>query len=180
MSTGLTAKTGVEHFGTVGVAMVTPFTESGELDLAMGRTIAAHLVDHGVDALILAGTTGESPTTTTAEKLELLKAVREEVGDRAKLIAGAGTNDTRSSVELPVLSISILDSIAPLPNGVDTITPFTLFPSIIAPLPITPNRVKRDCSAISLKSRRPRNFRSVSMTFRDVPPSLLNLIPSDV
>ena len=100
MSTGLTAKTGVEHFGTVGVAMVTPFTESGELDLAMGRTIAAHLVDHGVDALILAGTTGESPTTTTAEKLELLKAVREEVGDRAKLIAGAGTNDTRSSVEL--------------------------------------------------------------------------------
>ncbi|EEW49518.1 dihydrodipicolinate synthase [Corynebacterium efficiens YS-314] len=100
MSTGLTAKTGVEHFGTVGVAMVTPFTESGDLDVAAGREIAAHLVDNGVDALILAGTTGESPTVTTAEKLTLLKAVREEVGDRAKLIAGAGTNNTRSSVEL--------------------------------------------------------------------------------
>ena len=100
MSTGLAAKTEVEHFGTVGVAMVTPFTESGDLDLAAGRRVAAHLVDNGVDSLILAGTTGESPTTTTAEKLELLKAVREEVGDRAKLIAGSGTNDTRSSIEL--------------------------------------------------------------------------------
>ncbi len=100
MSTGLTAKTGVEHFGTVGVAMVTPFTESGDLDIAAGRQVAAYLVDNGVDSLILAGTTGESPTTTTAEKLELLKAVRAEVGDRAKLIAGAGTNNTRTSVEL--------------------------------------------------------------------------------
>lgn len=100
MSTGFTAKTGVESFGTVGVAMVTPFTESGDLDVAAGREVAAHLVDNGVDSLILAGTTGESPTTTTAEKLELLKAVRAEVGDRAKLIAGAGTNNTRGSVEL--------------------------------------------------------------------------------
>lgn len=100
MSTGLTAKTGVEHFGTVGVAMVTPFKESGEIDIAAGRQVAAHLVDNGIDSLVLAGTTGESPTTTTAEKLELLKAVREEVGDRAKLIAGAGTNNTRTSVEL--------------------------------------------------------------------------------
>lgn len=100
MSTGLTAKTGVEHFGTVGVAMVTPFTESGDIDIAAGRELATHLVDKGLDSLVLAGTTGESPTTTAAEKLELLKAVREEVGDRAKLIAGVGTNNTRTSVEL--------------------------------------------------------------------------------
>ncbi|BAF54794.1 4-hydroxy-tetrahydrodipicolinate synthase [Corynebacterium glutamicum] len=100
MSTGLTAKTGVEHFGTVGVAMVTPFTESGDIDIAAGRELAAYLVDKGLDSLVLAGTTGESPTTTAAEKLELLKAVREEVGDRAKLIAGVGTNNTRTSVEL--------------------------------------------------------------------------------
>ncbi|ANE04246.1 4-hydroxy-tetrahydrodipicolinate synthase [Corynebacterium crudilactis] len=100
MSTGLTAKTGVEHFGTVGVAMVTPFTESGDIDIAAGRELAAHLVDKGLDSLVLAGTTGESPTTTAAEKLELLKAVREEVGDRAKLIAGVGTNNTRTSIEL--------------------------------------------------------------------------------
>lgn len=100
MSTGFTAKTGVEHFGTVGVAMVTPFTESGDIDIAAGRELAAYLVDKGLDSLVLAGTTGESPTTTAAEKLELLKAVREEVGDRAKLIAGVGTNNTRTSVEL--------------------------------------------------------------------------------
>lgn len=80
--------------------MVTPFTESGDIDIAAGREVAAYLVDKGLDSLVLAGTTGESPTTTAAEKLELLKAVREEVGDRAKLIAGVGTNNTRTSVEL--------------------------------------------------------------------------------
>ncbi len=100
MSTGLTAKTGAESFGTVCVAMVTPFDHTGALDIAAGRRIAAHLVDNGCDSLVLAGTTGESPTTTTAEKLDLLKAVKNEVGDRAKLIAGAGTNDTAASVEL--------------------------------------------------------------------------------
>ena len=100
MSTGLTAKTGAEHFGTVSVAMVTPFDRDGALDIDAGRRIAAHLVDNGLDSLVLAGTTGESPTTTTEEKLDLLRAVKEEVGDRAKIIAGAGTNDTSASVKL--------------------------------------------------------------------------------
>jgi 4-hydroxy-tetrahydrodipicolinate synthase len=100
MSTGLTAKTGAEHFGTVCVAMVTPFDRDGALDVEAGRRLAAHLVDNGLDSLVLAGTTGESPTTTVAEKMDLLSAVKEEVGDRAKLIAGAGTNNTADSVEL--------------------------------------------------------------------------------
>lgn len=100
MSTGLTAKTGVEDFGTVCVAMVTPFDRDGALDVAAGRRLAAHLVDNGVDSLVLAGTTGESPTVTVAEKMDLLKAVKEEVGDRAKLIAGAGTNNTATSIEI--------------------------------------------------------------------------------
>ncbi|MFC6145337.1 4-hydroxy-tetrahydrodipicolinate synthase [Corynebacterium nasicanis] len=100
MSTGLTAQTGVEDFGTVCVAMVTPFDRDGALNLEAGRRIAAHLVDNGLDSLVLAGTTGESPTTTVEEKLALLTAVKEEVGDRAKLIAGAGTNDTADSIEL--------------------------------------------------------------------------------
>ncbi|QNQ90420.1 4-hydroxy-tetrahydrodipicolinate synthase [Corynebacterium poyangense] len=100
MSTVLTSKNGIDTFGTVCVAMVTPFGQDGELDLGAGRRLAAHLVDEGCDSLVLAGTTGESPTTTTAEKLELLKAVKEEVGDRAKIIAGAGTNNTHSSIEL--------------------------------------------------------------------------------
>ncbi|RSZ61738.1 4-hydroxy-tetrahydrodipicolinate synthase [Corynebacterium hylobatis] len=100
MSTGLTAKTGAEHFGTVCVAMVTPFDRDGALDVEAGRRLAAYLVDNGLDSLVLAGTTGESPTTTVAEKTALLRAVKEEVGDRAKLIAGAGTNNTADSVEL--------------------------------------------------------------------------------
>lgn len=100
MRTGLTSKTGVEDFGTVSVAMVTPFDGDGALDIEAGRRIASHLVDNGLDSLVLAGTTGESPTTTLDEKLALLKAVKEEVGDRAKLIAGAGTNDTAASIEL--------------------------------------------------------------------------------
>lgn len=80
--------------------MVTPFDDDGVLDVAAGRMLAAHLVDAGMSTLILAGTTGESPTTTSAEKIELLKAVRAEVGDRVKLIAGAGTNNTAASIEL--------------------------------------------------------------------------------
>lgn len=100
MSTGLTAKNGADVFGTVCVAMVTPFDADGNLDLEAGRKLAAHLVDKGCDGLVLAGTTGESPTTTVEEKLSLLKAVKDEVGDRARVIAGAGTNNTRASVEL--------------------------------------------------------------------------------
>lgn len=94
------ANRGAEVFGTACVAMVTPFDAYGDLDLDAGRKLAAHLVDNGMDSLVLAGTTGESPTTTVEEKLELLKAVKEEVGDRARLIAGAGTNNTRTTVEL--------------------------------------------------------------------------------
>ena len=84
--------------------MVTPFDSSGELDLDAGRTLAAHLVDNGIDSLVLAGTTGESPTTTPEEKIALLKAVKEEVGDRARLIAGAGSYNTRKSIQLATLS----------------------------------------------------------------------------
>lgn len=80
--------------------MVTPFDKHGELDLDAGRKLAAHLVNNGIDALVLAGTTGESPTTTVEEKLALLRAVKEEVGESARLIAGAGTNNTRTSCEL--------------------------------------------------------------------------------
>lgn len=105
MSTGLTAKTGVDTFGRVGVAMVTPFDQDGALDVAAGRRIAAHLVDNGIDSLVLAGTTGEAPTTSVAEKLELLTAVKEEVGDRAKICAGAGTNNTAASIELAKASV---------------------------------------------------------------------------
>lgn len=100
MGTSLKADLGADIFGSVCVAMVTPFDSDGELDVAAGRDLAAHLVEQGIDALVLAGTTGESPTTTDEEKVALLKAVREEVGDKARIIAGAGSNDTRHAVEM--------------------------------------------------------------------------------
>ncbi|MFF9899696.1 4-hydroxy-tetrahydrodipicolinate synthase [Streptomyces longispororuber] len=87
-------------FGRVLTAMVTPFTADGALDLDGAQRLAAHLVDAGNDGLIVNGTTGESPTTSDAEKTELVRAVLEAVGDRAHVVAGVGTNDTRHSVEL--------------------------------------------------------------------------------
>lgn len=87
-------------FGRVLTAMVTPFTADGDLDLDAAQKVATHLVDHGNDGLVVTGTTGESPTTTGEEDARLLAAVLEAVGDRATVVAGVGTNDTRHSVEL--------------------------------------------------------------------------------
>ncbi|MCP9273142.1 4-hydroxy-tetrahydrodipicolinate synthase [Mycolicibacterium arenosum] len=80
--------------------MVTPFGPDGSLDLAAAKKLAQHLVDAGCDGLVVSGTTGESPTTTDAEKAALIGAVLEAVGDRARIIAGAGTYDTAHSVHL--------------------------------------------------------------------------------
>jgi 4-hydroxy-tetrahydrodipicolinate synthase len=79
--------------------MVTPMREDGSIDLEQAQALAVHLVEHGHDGLVVSGTTGESPTTSAREKDELLRAVIEAVGDRAVVIAGAGSNDTAKSVE---------------------------------------------------------------------------------
>ncbi len=87
-------------FGRVLTAMVTPFTPDGALDIDGAVDLAMHLVDAGGnDGLVLSGTTGESPTTSDAEKQRLLEAVVEAVGDRATVVAGVGTNDTAHTVE---------------------------------------------------------------------------------
>jgi 4-hydroxy-tetrahydrodipicolinate synthase len=81
--------------------MVTPFDVSGALDLAKAAQLATYLVDEqGNDGLVISGTTGESPTTTDAEKADLLAAVVDAVGDRARIVAGVGTFDTVHSVQL--------------------------------------------------------------------------------
>ncbi|MDK8510351.1 4-hydroxy-tetrahydrodipicolinate synthase [Corynebacterium bovis] len=100
MSTGMAATRGAETFGTVSVAMVTPFAEDGSLDLEAGVALAGRLVDQGCDSLVLGGTTGESPTVSVEEKLRLLTAVRSELGDTVSLVAGAGTYDTAESVRI--------------------------------------------------------------------------------
>src|SRR3954464_7684516 len=93
--------TSTAPFGRVLSAMVTPFDSDGRLDLEAAAGLATHLVDdHGHDGLVISGTTGESPTTSDSEKESLLRAVVEAVGDRAKVVAGTGTNDTQHTVEL--------------------------------------------------------------------------------
>jgi 4-hydroxy-tetrahydrodipicolinate synthase len=92
--------TSASPFGRVVTAMVSPMRADGSLDLDGAQRVAQHLVDHGHDGIVVNGTTGESPTTTDAEKADLVRAVVEAVGDRAKVTAGAGTNDTAHSVEL--------------------------------------------------------------------------------
>jgi 4-hydroxy-tetrahydrodipicolinate synthase len=80
--------------------MVTPFTAEGALDLDGAQRLADRLVAGGCDGLVLSGTTGESPTTTDAEKSALVRAVREAVEGRASIVTGIGTADTLHSVEL--------------------------------------------------------------------------------
>ncbi len=88
-------------FGQMLTAMVTPMTADGSVDYDGASKLAAYLVDHmRNDGLVISGTTGESPTTTDAEKVRLLAAVLAAVGDRATVVAGVGTNDTAHTVEL--------------------------------------------------------------------------------
>jgi 4-hydroxy-tetrahydrodipicolinate synthase len=88
-------------FGRLVTAMVTPFRASGELDLDRAAELAAYLVDEQRnDALVINGTGGEAPTTTDAEKAELVRAVADAVGDRAEVVAGVGTFDTAHTIHL--------------------------------------------------------------------------------
>src|SRR4029079_7482761 len=87
-------------FGRLLTAMVTPMTPDGAIDYDAAQALATHLVDRGNDGLVISGTTGESPTTSDEEKERLLRAVVEGVGDRAHVVAGAGTNAASHSIEL--------------------------------------------------------------------------------
>lgn len=87
-------------FGRMLTAMATPFLEDGAVDLDGVQRVAKHLLAHGHDGLVVSGTTGESPTTTTEEDGETLAAVRDAVGPDVPVIAGVGTNDTRTSLVL--------------------------------------------------------------------------------
>jgi 4-hydroxy-tetrahydrodipicolinate synthase len=86
--------------GEVLTAIVTPFNADGSVNLEKFRELAAYLVEHGSDGLVVAGTTGESPTLSDDEKLELFAAAVDAVGDRATVVAGTGTYDTMHSAKL--------------------------------------------------------------------------------
>jgi len=88
------------NVGEVVTAMATPFNDNLEIDYGAAEKLANHLVDNGTDAVLVAGTTGESPTLTHEEELKLLKTVKNAVGNRAKLVMGAGSNSTQTAVEM--------------------------------------------------------------------------------
>ena len=110
-------------FGRLATAMVTPFDADGALDLAAARRLAAHLVDdQRNDTLIINGTTGEAPTTSDEEKRALVAAVVDEVGSRAKIIAGIGTPNTAHSIHLAK------DAKAAGAHGLLVVTPYYSLP----------------------------------------------------
>jgi len=87
-------------FGAVLTAMVTPMRSDGSIDLDGAQRLATHLIDNGHDGIVVSGTTGESPTTHAPEKVDLIHAVKEAVGSRATIVAGAGSNDTAHAVRM--------------------------------------------------------------------------------
>src|SRR3954451_19019940 len=86
--------------GNVLTAIVTPFHDDGSIDFDAFQSLARHLVEHGSDGLVVAGTTGESPTLSDGERLDLLRAAKEAVGGSATVVAGTGTYSTAHSVHL--------------------------------------------------------------------------------
>ncbi len=109
------------RFGAVLTAMVTPFDSEGALDIAAAEKLANYLIDNGNDGVVLAGTTGESPTISVAEQVELVSAVRQAIPDSV-VIAGAGSNDTASAIT----NIEKLQSHA---DGLLLVTPYYNRPS---------------------------------------------------
>ena len=88
------------EFGAILTAMVTPFGADGRVDEDAAVRLMHHLLDHGSDGLVVAGTTGEAPTLSDEEQLALIELAVREVGDRAPVVAGTGSNDTRHAVHL--------------------------------------------------------------------------------
>lgn len=80
--------------------MVTPFDEQGDVDYGQAKRLANALLDSGSDGLVVSGTTGESPSLTTEEKIRLFAEVKEGIGDRGAVIAGTGNYNTAESIEL--------------------------------------------------------------------------------
>jgi 4-hydroxy-tetrahydrodipicolinate synthase len=105
-------------------AMVTPFAEDGSVDEPAARKLARHLVENGSHGVVVAGTTGESPTLSDDEDVALLRAVRDELGEAPTVICGTGTNDTAHSVELTQAAVE---------NGADAVL-------VVTPYYNKPNR----------------------------------------
>jgi 4-hydroxy-tetrahydrodipicolinate synthase len=85
-------------FGSVVTAMVTPFTEDGQVNYSVAEKLASYLVENGSDSVLVCGTTGESPTLTWDEEYELFQVVQKAIAGKGKVIAGTGSNSTREAI----------------------------------------------------------------------------------
>ncbi|MGM0873723.1 MAG: 4-hydroxy-tetrahydrodipicolinate synthase [Bacillota bacterium] len=90
----------MSHFGKLSTAMVTPFDKNGNIDFQKTSTLIDYLINHGSDSLVITGTTGESPTLSTEEKIALIKHTVKEVNGRVPVIAGTGSYNTAASIKL--------------------------------------------------------------------------------
>ncbi|MDQ0230476.1 4-hydroxy-tetrahydrodipicolinate synthase [Metabacillus malikii] len=90
----------MSHFGKLSTAMVTPFDKNGNIDFQKTSTLIDYLINQGTDSLVVAGTTGESPTLSNEEKIALIKHTVKEVNGRIPVIAGTGSNNTAASISL--------------------------------------------------------------------------------
>jgi 4-hydroxy-tetrahydrodipicolinate synthase len=148
------------EIGGVLTAMVTPFAEDGSVDEAAARKLARHLVENGSHGLVVAGTTGESPTLSDEEDVALLRAVKEELGEGATVICGTGTNDTRHSEHL---------SAAAADNGADAVL-------VVTPYYNKPNRagIKAHFEAVAKAAGVPVIVYNIpSRVVVNIPPDLL-------
>jgi 4-hydroxy-tetrahydrodipicolinate synthase len=148
------------EIGGVITAMVTPFAEDGSLDEAAARGLARHLMENGSHGLVVAGTTGESPTLSDEEQVALLRAVKDEVGGQAFVICGTGTNDTHHSERL---------SAAAADNGADGVL-------VVAPYYNKPNRagIKAHYEAVAKAAGVPVVVYNIpSRVVVNIPPDLL-------
>jgi 4-hydroxy-tetrahydrodipicolinate synthase len=146
------------EIGGVITAMVTPFAEDRSVDEAAARKLARHLVENGSHGLVLAGTTGESPTLDDEEKLALLRAVRDEVGPDVLVICGTGSNDTRHSERL---------SAAAADNGADAV------------LAVTPYYNKPNFSGIKAHYEAVAKAAGIAVVLYNIPSRVVVNIPAE-
>ena len=118
------------NIGNISTAMVTPFQQDGTIDYLATEKLIEHLLSTGTESLVVCGTTGESPTLSTDEKLDLIKFVVEKVNKRVPVIAGTGSNNTAASIELSQKAEAL---------GVDAIM-------IVTPYYNKPNQRGYDCT----------------------------------
>jgi 4-hydroxy-tetrahydrodipicolinate synthase len=122
------------HFGRVSTAMVTPFDKKGHIDFAKTTQLVNYLLKNGTDSLVIAGTTGESPTLSKEEKLALFSHVVKVVNKRVPVIAGTGSNNTYASIELTKkaeqLGVDAIMVVAPYYNKPNQVGLFQHFKAV--------------------------------------------------